>query len=122
MGVNNARALSLVQRARTVDPLSIEPLLDGAVAESSIAASLGAGPQQRQADRAALDYLEQATQLQPENAQAWYELGWFNLHVRGCPRAALPALSHFTVLDGQNPENVQYAEALKDVNAGPYYC
>ncbi len=122
LGTNNAQALALVQRARSVDPLSIQPLLEGAVAESSIAASLGPGAVQRLADRAALAFLVQATQLQPENSQAWYELGWFELHVRGCPRAALPDLSRFTVLDGQNPENVQYALALKEVNAGTYFC
>lgn len=122
LGVDNAKALSLVQKARTVDPLSIEPLFDGAVAESSIAGLLGAGKDQRAAYAAALSFLTQATQLQPANAQAWQELGWFNLYVRGCPRAALPELSRFTVLDGQNPANVEYAAALKEVNAGTYDC
>ncbi len=122
IGINNARALSLVHRAHSIDPLSIEPLLDGAVTETAIAGSLNPGQAQENADGAALAFLEQATQVQPSNAQGWYELGWFNLHVRGCPRAALPELSRFTVLRRQEPRERPVRLALGEVNSGRCGC
>ena len=70
----------------------------------------------------ALGYLQQATRLQPDNAEAWYSLGHFDLVDRHCPRAALPALSRFTVLNGQDRRNVEYAQALKLVNSGKPIC
>ena len=60
--------------------------------------------------------------MQPLNAQGWYELGFFNLVLNRCPRAALPDLSRATVLDGQNAENRWYAQALREVNSGRYLC
>ena len=42
-------------------------------------------------------------ELQPDNAEAWYSLGDFDLVDRHCPRAALPALDRFTVLNRPGP-------------------
>jgi len=63
-----------------------------------------------------------ATRLQPENAQAWFNLGVFDLDIRKCPYAAYPAFNRFTTLDPQNPNNVYYAKTLKLVNARQGIC
>ena len=128
LGSNDAKALTLAKRVRTVDPLSVEPLFTAANAESNIAAGIlrrrGPGWRQHyaQAISAALGYLKQATGVQPENAYAWYELGTLQFDL-GCPYAALPSFSHSTVLDGQYPPyNAGYAGALAQVNSGKYKC
>ena len=61
------------------------------------------------ATTSAISFLTQATQLQPDNALAWYLLGSFRL-AEGCPYAALPAFSKATVFDGKKPA---YAEAYQ---------
>ena len=61
-------------------------------------------------------------ELQPENAEAWYSLGEFDLRVRNCPRAALPELDRFTQLNPQDPANKEYDRALKLVNSGKAVC
>jgi hypothetical protein len=118
---NTAQALQLVQRARSLDPLSIQPLLAGGAAESAAAQS-GSLASQKHHLELALGFFKKATQVQPLNAQGWYELGFFNLVLNRCPRAALPDLSRATVLDGQNAENRWYAQALREVNSGRYLC
>ena len=61
--------------------------------------------------------------MQPKNAEAWYQLGFFQLVTRGCPRAALPDFNLATVYDGRNPTyNYSYAQALKLVNSGKPRC
>ena len=51
-----------------------------------------------------------------------FNLGEFNFRVRHCPRTALPQLDRFTALDRQDPANVEYAAALKQVNSGRPRC
>lgn len=121
LGINNTRALSLVQQARSIDPLSIQPLFTGAIAEAAQAETFRSGAARDAAYLAERNFLISATELQPRNAQPWYELGAFYLS-DGCPRAALKSLNRATVLDGQNDENVWYAEALAKVNTGRYRC
>lgn len=137
---NNAQAVRLAQRSRSVDPLSIDPLLTAAGAEVNIGANLKPAVDRayeqghlkkyrslvtayREANALALGYYTKATEVQPENAFAWYSLGAYDMSPRGCPRAALPAFSRSTVLDGQNPMNSEgYAAALKAVNSGKPKC
>ena len=61
-------ALDEARRARTLNPLSIEPLLATAAAEEA-----------RGDDRAALERYVEAVDLQPLNWRPWYELGRFEL-------------------------------------------
>ena len=111
LGVDNARAVALAKRARSVQPLSIDPLYYEALAEQS-----------RRNFGAALGLLQKATRLQPENPEAWFRLGEFDFRVRHCPRTALPELDRFTALDPQDPGNVEYDRALKQVNSGKPKC
>jgi O-antigen ligase/polysaccharide polymerase Wzy-like membrane protein len=111
LGTNNARAITLAKRARSVQPLSVEPLFAQALAEQL----------QRHYGQT-LGLLQRATRLQPENKETWYNLGFFNLEVRHCPRTALPELDRFTALDRQDPGNAEYARALKLVNSGKPVC
>ena len=122
---DTAKAVKLAQRARSVDPLSIDPLL--AAADAEIFAGADAKSRKQRADEkrafaVALGYLKKATEIQPRNSEAWFELGLFDLLDRGCPRAALPAFSRFTVLNGQDPRNVYYAQTLAKVNSGKPIC
>ena len=106
-----AHAVALAKRARSVNPLSVEPLFAQALAE------------QRRGNLAeALGLLQEATRLQPENKESWFALGEFDLRVRNCPRTALPELDRFTQLDPQNPGNTEYDRALKLVNSGTPVC
>ena len=70
---------TLAKRARSINPLAVEPLFAQAYAE-----------QRRGNLGEALGLFQEATRLQPENREAWYLLGVFDLRVRNCPRAALP--------------------------------
>ena len=58
----------------------------------------------------------------PDNAEAWFALGEFDLVVRNCPRAALLELDRFTQLNPQDPGNKEYDRALKLVNSGTPIC
>lgn len=61
-----AAAAASARRAQSLNPLSPEPL----VARATVASRAGD-------NRAAEAFLEQATRLQPENPDTWYELGLF---------------------------------------------
>jgi hypothetical protein len=122
IGTDNTKVITLAGRARSMNPLTVEPLLAAADAEISNASMTRKRKAKTAAYGRALGYLRRATALQPDNAEAWYSLGAFDLHDRKCPRAALPALSRFTVLNGQDPKNVEYAAALKLVNSGKPIC
>ena len=106
-----ARAVTLAKRARSVDPLAVEPVFTQALGEQ-LRGNLGE----------ALGLLQEATRLQPENAETWYWLGEFDLVVRNCPRAALRELDRFTQLNPQDPGNKEYDRALKLVNSGKAVC
>lgn len=111
LGVNNQHAITLAKRARSVQPLSVEPIFVQALAE-----------QLERHFGVTLGLLRKATRLQPENKETWFALGEFDFRVRRCPRTALPELDRFTALDRQDPGNVEYARALKQVNAGHAKC
>ncbi len=106
-----ARAVALAKRARSVNPLAVEPLFVQALAEQ-----LRGNPAE------ALGLLQEATRLQPENKETWFALGEFDLVVRNCPRTALLELDRFTQLDPQDPGNKEYDRALKLVNSGRPIC
>jgi hypothetical protein len=104
-------ALTLAKRARSIDPLSFDALYAQALAQE-LRGNLGE----------ALGLFQEGTRLQPENAEAWYSLGLFNLEIRNCPRAALPELDRFTQLNPQDPGNKEYDRALRLVNSGTPIC
>jgi hypothetical protein len=123
-----ARAVTLAKRARRVNPLAVAPLLTAAAAKTSIAAfsaehrTSGWAKRYSAATTSAINYLTQATKLQPDNALAWYLLGGFRL-AEGCPYAALPAFNRATVFDGKNPAYANaYALTLRRVNSGKEKC
>ncbi len=126
--VDNAKAVTLANRARRVNGLTVDPLFTAALAETAIADL--AAKQRRagwivrydDASSAAQGYLIKATRVQPDNALAWYLLGSFQLS-RGCPYAALPSFSKATVFDGQDPTySSAYARTLARVNSGKEKC
>jgi hypothetical protein len=104
-------AITLARRARSVDPLAVDPLLWQALAEQN----LGYGGSARL-------LLVKATKVQPENPEVWYQLGAFDLQ-RGCARAALVSFNRFYELNSQDPEGLaQKDEALRLVNSGKPTC
>ncbi|HZO96158.1 MAG TPA: O-antigen ligase family protein [Gaiellaceae bacterium] len=111
LGSDPARAVTLAKRARSVQPLSVDPLFAQALAE-----------QLRRRYGETLGLLQEATRLQPENAETWFRLGEFDFRVRNCPRTALPELDRFTALNPQDPGNVEYDRALALVNSGKPVC
>jgi hypothetical protein len=129
VGVDDNHAIALAQRSRTMNPLSLDPLFQAAAAEVDIGARIkrahakGWLARYKAANHLAYGFYNKATEVQPESASAWFQLGYFQLATRGCPRAALPAFSHATVLDGRNPiYNDYYANALARVNSGKPRC
>jgi O-antigen ligase/polysaccharide polymerase Wzy-like membrane protein len=111
LGVDNARAITLAKRARSVQPLSVDPLFAQAEAEQL---DRRLGP--------ARALLLRAAKLQPHNKRTWYALGEYDFRVLRCPRAALPELDRFTALDRQDPGNAEYTRALARVNSGTPDC
>ena len=77
---------------RSLDPLSLDPLFARANAQTMLGDLDGA--------RASL---VRAVELQPLDADAWYELGAFELQVAGRPNAALRYLERATELDPFGP-------------------
>ncbi len=125
LGTANTHAIQLAKRARSVDPLSIEPLLTAATAEVNLAAPLRRKDvaAYKQANAQALGYYLKATQVQPDNAFAWYSLGYYDYWNRHCARAAYAAFNRATVLDGRNPDYIYYyGLTLKAVNSGRPKC
>ena len=81
-------AVDAADRARRLDPLSIEPLHARAIAADA------AGD-----EAAAVAWYEEATSLQPENPDTWYELGLYHAIATGDQCAAYQALNHSYTLD-----------------------
>lgn len=109
---NPAHAAALAKKARSVQPLSIDPLTNEALAEE-VQRHYGA----------ALGLFQRATRLQPENAEAWFDLGLFNLDTRHCPQAAYAAFNRVTTLSPQDRlGSTYYAQTLKLVNSGKAVC
>jgi len=118
LGVDTQRSITLAQRARSVQPLSIEPLLYEADAQELLAV----GAQRGRRLGAALGLLQKATEIQPKNAEAWYTLAEFNFRVRHCPRAALPEFERSYELNPQDPGLTEKDHALAQVNSGTPVC
>jgi O-antigen ligase/polysaccharide polymerase Wzy-like membrane protein len=108
-----ARAVVLAKRARSVDPLLVEPLWALALAE-----------EENGHPARSLAYYVQATRDQPQNAQTWLAAGRFALDV-GCARRALQYFYRFNALDknarpSEGPND--YLRALALVNSGKPRC
>jgi tetratricopeptide (TPR) repeat protein len=86
-------ALDSARRARTLNPLSIDPLLAEAAAEEA-----------RGDGRSALVRYVEAVELQPLNWQTWYELGRFELRT-GRRERAIRHLQAARELDPLGPAN-----------------
>jgi hypothetical protein len=107
---NPARAQVLAKRARSVDPLLVEPLWWQADAQKDPSKALG--------------LYGEATRLQPENAQTWLYKARFEL-AYGCARAALEDMYRFNDLDPKARPSAgpdDYLRALKLVNSGKPRC
>jgi O-antigen ligase len=105
-----ARAAILAKRARSVDPLLVDPYWTLAFAAKD--------------NGTALAYFDQAVRKQPKNAQTWLAAGEFALSI-GCPRHAYPYLEKFSELDHyaapeKGPDD--YRRALRLVNSGTPTC
>jgi hypothetical protein len=112
LGAAPARAMTLAKRARSVDPLLVEPIWAQAFAAE------GSRPAVAQA------YYLEATRRQPANPQTWLLAGRYALQ-QGCPRLAYPLLEKFTELDpyerpSSGPD--EYRRALALVNSGKPTC
>ena len=81
-------AVDAADRARRLDPLSIDPLYARAIAADAAGA-----------DAVAVAWYEEATRLQPENPDTWYELGLYHAIATGDQCAAYQALNHSHTLD-----------------------
>jgi len=106
-------AISLARRARSVDPLLVEPLL-----------TLGFASDLANRPLVARAYYAKAVQAQPKNPDVLLQAGLFEL-ARGCPRHAYAYLEPFTELDPkERPENgpIAYRRALRLVNSGTPTC
>ncbi|HET9324788.1 MAG TPA: O-antigen ligase family protein [Gaiellaceae bacterium] len=79
------------RRARTLNPLAVEPLFAEAVAEE------GQGNRQQ-----ALDLYARAVELQPENPRTWFELGRYEIDV-GLRNAGIKHLLRSSELDRWGP-------------------
>ena len=107
------RAITLAKRARSVDPLLVEPLL-----------TLGFASDISNRPLVARAYYAQAVRAQPRNPRTLLQAGLFEL-AHGCPRHAYTYLEPYTELDPQElPENgpIAYRRALALVNTGRPTC
>ena len=103
----------VAKRSRSVDPLLVEPLWTLA-----LAAEVRGEPFLARA------YYEEATRVQPQNAQTWLYSGRFELE-NGCARHALTAFYRFVALDPKaRPEDGpdEYRRSLDLVDSGKPRC
>ena len=103
-------AVDAADRARTLNPLSLGPLQARALAADT------AGDK-----AAAVAWYEKATALQPENPDAWYDLGLYQAIATHDQCAAYAALNHSYTLDPKSSRWVPGGplDAARDaVNAG----
>jgi len=106
-------AVTLAKRARSVDPLLVEPLL-----------TLGFASDQENRLLDARAYYAEAVRAQPKNPEPLLLAGLFELS-HGCPRHAYAYLEPFTELDPQEPQvpgGDAYRRARDLVNTGKYDC
>jgi tetratricopeptide (TPR) repeat protein len=83
-----SQAVDAANRARLLNPLSPEPLKARAVAADADGD-----------ERGAVVWYEKATELQPENPDTWFDLGFYHWLVTGDMCAAYQALNHSHTLD-----------------------
>jgi tetratricopeptide (TPR) repeat protein len=105
-----AHAISLAKKARSVDPLLVEPLWWQADAQTD--------PQK------AVTLYQEAVDKQPKNAQTWLAAGLYGVSIN-CPRLAYYYLERFTELDPKARPSQgadAYREALRQVNTGKPRC
>jgi hypothetical protein len=81
-------ALEQARRAARLDPLAVSPLLT----EATLLQQLGQ-------NRAALERLEEATRLQPQNFEVWYALGELQQGVLGRPKDARASFTRALALN-----------------------
>jgi tetratricopeptide (TPR) repeat protein len=108
-----ARAVTLAKRARSVDPLLVEPLWALALA-AEVRGDLPT----------AYAYYMEATRKQPKNAETWLAAGQFAFQ-HGCMRAAYDNLEKFTELDNKarpSRGGDAYNTALAIVDSGKAKC
>jgi hypothetical protein len=89
---DTAAAVDKAQEARSLNPLSVEPLYAEAAAEEA----------RGRMGRAQRLYVD-AVEVQPLNARAWYELGCFELQVLNARQAARRDLERSRDLDPRGP-------------------
>jgi tetratricopeptide (TPR) repeat protein len=110
LGASPTRAVSLANRAESVDPLLVEPLWAKAFAAST--------PQR------AFAFYREAVQRQPKNPQTWLLAGRFAFDQR-CYQTAYTYLEKYTELDNKARPSAggdDYNAALKKVDAGKGRC
>ena len=103
-------AVDAANRARRLNPLSLGPLQAHALAADA------AGDK-----AAAVAWYEKATELQPENPDAWYDLGLYQAIATHDQCAAYAALNHSYTLDPKSSRWVPGGPldaAREAVNAG----
>jgi O-antigen ligase len=113
VALSTARSVELAKRARSVDPLLVEPLW-----------TLAGAAEQRGNLPRALAYYVDATHKQPQNPQTWLAAGQFALR-NGCPQKAYPYLLQFVERDNKARPSEgadDYRRALILVNSGKPRC
>ncbi len=111
--LSSDRSVTLAKRARSVDPLLVEPL-----------STLGFDAETRGDLLLARAYYDEATRRQPQNAETWLTKGEFELR-NGCARHALTAFYRFVALDPKaRPDKGpgEYRRSLILVNSGKPTC
>ena len=135
LGVNDARAVALAHKAQTINPLSVDPLYTAYLAELDIADTIrtthskGWHLSYVHANSLAVGFLEKMTEVQPDDADAWFHLGFQELYpeasIRPCPQKAYYAFNRFNVLDPQSTDAsapAYFRKALTIVNSGKAKC
>jgi tetratricopeptide (TPR) repeat protein len=108
-----AHAVTLADRAHSLDPLLVEPLWAKALAADT-----------RNQVKQAFRYYVEAVDLQPRNAQTWRAAGQYAWDA-GCPFQAWKYLERYTELDQKARKSAGgdiYEQALIRVNARRYTC
>jgi tetratricopeptide (TPR) repeat protein len=100
---NYAAALKSAERARELNPLSVQPYFEEAAVEDA-----AGNPQ------AALNKLQRAVQLQPASPEAWRRLGDYYLDPLSDPSRALPVLRAALYLDPESADGrAAFVSALR---------
>ena len=113
LGAAPARAVTLADRAESVDPLLVDPLWAKAFAAEA------QGRSQR-----AFDFYVRAVHRQPKNPQTWRLAGLYAYQQR-CYRLAYEYLEKYTELDNKakpSQGGAAYNRALTIVNSGKAKC